>query len=266
MKKLLIAVSALTLAAPASAQLAAPNDAGVTFAHVHLNVADVEVHKQLWSEQFGGEVIQKGPLTTVKFPGFFIILTEREPTGGSQGTALDHFGFKVRDIDAAHERWRAAGYEIQAEFTGVEGARNSYLLGPDGVRFELQEDRGLSQEIIGYHVHFLSTDFESLLDWYVDVVGAVRQARGRLETAADVPGMNLSFQTCRAECVPTRGRAIDHIGFEVDDLDAFAEVLAAKGVELEFPPRYIESIGLKITFFTDPSGVRVELTEGLDLY
>ena len=38
------------------------------------------------------------------------------------------------------------------------------------------------------------------------------------------------------------------------------------GVELEFPPRYIESIALKIAFFTDPSGVRVELTEGLDLY
>ncbi len=118
----------------------------------------------------------------------------------------------------------------------------------------------------GYHTHFWSGQYRELMDWYVDTFGATPRQRGSIETTADVPGMNLSFANCRSECVPTRGRAIDHIGFEVDDLDAFAEMLEARGVELEFPPRYIESIALKIAFFTDPSGVRVELTEGLDLY
>lgn len=266
MRRVLFAAAALSIAVPGHAQLAVPNGAGVTFAHVHLNVADVELHNQIWVEHFDGELVQKGPLNTIKFPGFFLILTAREPTGGSQGTAMDHFGFKVRDIEAMHASWRAAGYEVQAEFTGAEGFPNSYLVAPDGVRFELQEDRTMSRDVIGYHVHFWNSDFEDLLDWYVDTFAAVRRQRGSIASTADVPGMNMSFANCGTECEATRGRAIDHIGFEVDDLDAFAEMLTARGVDLEFPPRYIESIELKIAFFTDPSGVRVELTEGLDLY
>jgi catechol 2,3-dioxygenase-like lactoylglutathione lyase family enzyme len=266
MRVSLIAMAALVLAGPATAQLASPNAAGVTFAHVHLNVVDIELHKRLWVDHFDGVVVEKGPLTTIKFPNFFLILTEREATGPSQGTVTDHFGFKVRDLDAIHEAWRAAGYEVQGEFTGAEGFRNSYLLAPDGVRFELQEDASQSEKAVGYHVHFWTTEFRELWEWYADVFSAVPRQRGRIETTADVPGMNLSFATCRAECGPTRGRAIDHIGFEVDDLDAFAQMLEARGIELEFAPRYIESIALKIAFFTDPSGVRVELTEGLDEY
>ncbi len=257
---------ALIIALPVQAQLAAPNAAGVTFGHVHLNVADIELHKRIWVEHFDGILVQKGPLTTVKLPGFLLVLTERESTGSSQGTVMDHFGFKVRDIEAVHAAWREAGFEVQSEFTGAEGFANSYLLAPDGVRLELQEDPSLPESVIGYHIHFWTDDFRDLLDWYVDTFSAVKRKRGTIETTADVPGMNMSFARCRTECAPTQGRAIDHIGFEVDDLDAFAKVLGQRGVELEFPPRSIESIGLKIAFFTDPSGVRVELTEGLDLY
>ena len=95
---------------------------------------------------------------------------------------------------------------------------------------------------------------------------AVEVGQGRIQTTADVPGMNLSFQTCPEECAPTQGRAIDHVGFEVDDLGAFAERLEARGVEFQVEPRYVDSIELTIAFFTDPSGVRIELTEGFDEY
>ena len=44
MKSLLIA-SALLIAQPAFAQLAPFNEAGVTFGHVHLTVADPKVHR-----------------------------------------------------------------------------------------------------------------------------------------------------------------------------------------------------------------------------
>ena len=40
----------------------------------------------------------------------------------------------------------------------------------------------------------------------------------------------------------------------------------AKGIEFEVPYREIEALGLAIAFFTDPSGVRIELTEGLDAF
>jgi catechol 2,3-dioxygenase-like lactoylglutathione lyase family enzyme len=252
--------------APVRAQLAPPNDAGLTFAHVHLNVADIEVHKRLWVEHFGGVVAEKGSLSTVKLPNMLIVFTERAPSGPSQGTAMDHFGFKVRDIEPVLARWRAAGLEVQSEFTGAEGHPNAYLLAPDGVRFELQEDPTMTLETIGYHIHYWSRDFESLMAWYADVFGATVRQRGTIRTTADVPGMNLSFANCPNECAPTVGRAIDHVGFEIDDLEAFAARLQARGIEFQVAPRYIESIGLTIAFLTDPAGVRIELTEGFDEY
>jgi len=266
MRLLLTAALALLLASPARAQLAAPNELGVTFAHVHLNVADVEAHKRLWSEHFGGVVVQKGPLATVKLPNMLIVLTQREASGPSQGTVMDHFGFKVPNTAAVVARWRAAGLEVQSEFTGSEGFPNAYLLAPDGVRVELQEDPELRVPAIGYHIHYWTPQYQELMAWYAETFGAVIKPRGTIQTAADVPGMNLSFADCRATCEPTVNRAIDHVGFEIDGLAAFAERLKAQGVEFQVEPRYIESIELTIAFFTDPSGVRIELTEGFDEY
>lgn len=256
----------LLVAAPGSGQLAPFDDDGLTFGHVHLNVTDVERHREIWEGIFGGETVERGFLTTFKFPDMLLVLSEREPEAPSQETVMDHFGFKVRDLDVMLERWRDAGYEVQAEFTGAEGFPNAYLVAPDGVRFELQEDPELEEEVVGYHVHWFTSDYEEILDWYVDVFGAERYQRGSIETTANVPGQNLSFNDSDSERRPSRGAAIDHIGFELDDLEAFARELEARGIELEVPPREVESLGLKIAFLTDPSGVYIELTEGFDEY
>jgi catechol 2,3-dioxygenase-like lactoylglutathione lyase family enzyme len=155
---------------------------------------------------------------------------------------------------------------VQSEFTGAEGFPNAYLLAPDGVRVELQEDPELPVKAVGYHIHYWTPQLEELMAWYAEVFGAEIRPRGTIQTAADVPGMNLSFQTCRGECVATQGRAIDHVGFEIDDIEAFAERLKGMGVEFQLEPRHIASIELTIAFFVDPAGVRIELTEGFDEY
>ena len=90
--------------------------------------------------------------------------------------------------------------------------------------------------------------------------------RGTIETTAWAPGQNLSFAGTRTERVATRGRAIDHIGFEVEDLESFCDMLEARGIVFDVPYREILSIELKIAFLTDPSGVYIELTEGYDKY
>lgn len=53
MRRLITAVCFLVVSSPLSAQLAAPNAQGISFAHVHLNVVDIGVHTALWTEQFG---------------------------------------------------------------------------------------------------------------------------------------------------------------------------------------------------------------------
>jgi catechol 2,3-dioxygenase-like lactoylglutathione lyase family enzyme len=81
-----------------------------------------------------------------------------------------------------------------------------------------------------------------------------------------VPGTNLSFGNASAPRQPTLGTAIDHIGFEIENLREFCQQLEAKGIQFEVPYREIEALGLAIAFFTDPGGVRIELTEGLDAH
>ncbi|MEZ5288297.1 MAG: VOC family protein [Vicinamibacterales bacterium] len=262
----LVAVLALALAVPALAQLSPPNAAGITYGHVHLNVSDLEVHKRLFVETFGGVFVDKGPLAAVKFPNMLIALTPRAPTGPSQGTVVDHFGFRVRSMASMLSALKAAGYEVQSEFTGAEGFPNAYVLGPDGLRIEMREDTTLDVPAVPNHVHLWTPEFESLLDWYVDTFSLTRRARGRIKTTADAGTMNLSFQTSRTPVVGTKGRVIDHIGFEVDDLAAFCKQLEARGIRFDVPFREVPAIGLKIAFFTDPSGAYIELTEGYDKY
>lgn len=265
MKRFLFPLLTITLlwASQSSGQLAVPTAEGLTYGHVHLNVSDVELHQRLWVEHFGAEVVQKGPLTALKFPNMIILLRGNAPTMGSRETVMDHFGFKVRNIETFLAKWRAAGYEVESEFLGSEGQKNAYVMMPDDVYVELQEDQSLHVEMMGYHIHYFTTQYEDLLKWYTDVFELEIRPRGRIETTTNVPGMNLSFGNSRTERAGTQGAAIDHVGFEVADLDAFAARLAAKGIELDAPVREIEAIGLKIAFLTDPQGVYIELTEGL---
>ena len=105
-----------------------------------------------------------------------------------------------------------------------------------------------------------------LRDWYVDTFSLVPRPRGKIAIAADAPGMNLSFASAEKPLAGTRGRSIDHIGFEVNDLAAFVKQLEAKGIKFDVAYREVPAIGLKIAYITDPSGVYIELTEGYDEY
>jgi predicted enzyme related to lactoylglutathione lyase len=256
----------LTLIAPVHAQLSQPNAAGVTFGHVHLNVSDIDAHKKLFVNAFGGTLVQKGALTAVKFPNMLIALRKTTSAGASQGSVVDHFGFKVRDIASMRSELEALGYTVQSEFKGVEGFPNAYVEGPDGLRLEMQQDTTLASKAVPNHVHFFTSDYVKLLDWYVDVFALAQKNRGRMKTTADAGAVNLSFTSSSKAVVGTKGRTIDHIGFEVTNLCAFIKQLEGRGIKLDTPMREMSSLGLKVGFLTDPTGTYIELTEGLAAY
>jgi catechol 2,3-dioxygenase-like lactoylglutathione lyase family enzyme len=139
-------------------------------------------------------------------------------------------------------------------------------MGPDETRIELQEDKALPVKASAYHIHFLTPDFVKLLDWYVETFSLEPRKRGTIETTADAPGMNLSFATSKTPTVGTKGRTIDHIGFEVQNLEAFCKKLEARGIKFDVPFREVPAVGLKVAFITDPTGVYIELTEGYAQY
>ena len=266
MKFLYAVLLAGLLAAPGQAQIMPYNANGITFGHVHMNVGDMEAQKKMYVEQFGGVVLQKGTATVVKFPSLLIFLSNRKPTGSSEGAVMDHVGFKVKDLTAQLARWRQAGFRVGREFIGTEGFPNAYVFGPEDVKLELQEDKTLTQNVIGYHVHWYTPEFTKLLDWYADLFSLEKRQRGKIPTTAQAPGMNLTFETSMTPVVPTKGRGVDHIGFEVKNLEAFCKKLEARGIKFDVPLRDMPALGVKIAFFTDPWGTYIELTEGLDKY
>ena len=263
--KLLFAIP--VLASVAMAQLLPFNDAGVTMGHVHLNVKDVEVQKKFWIEHFDATPLKKEGLPGVKVPGMLILFSQRPSSGPSEGTIMEHFGFKVRNIQEELKKFRDEGFVVQREFKGVEGFPNAYVLGLDEMRFEMQEDTTLPVRAVVNHIHFISKDADSLIAWYVANFGGHPRKRGSLDTV-DISTMNLSFNRVKPETpiVGTKGRAIDHIGFEVTNLEAFCKQLEAKGIKLDVPYRKIPDLGIAVAFLTEPQGTYIELTEGLTAY
>lgn len=267
MKTLSLGVATALLIVPVClrAQLAPPNAAGLSFNHLHLSVADVELHKRLWSDLLDGEVVERSGYVAIAVPGTLIFLTDRAPTGPSLGTAVNHVGFKVRDLEAVLTKWRGLGYDVDAEFMGGEGFPQAYVTMPNGTRVELTGDAALARASEMHHVHFYSQDPEEHLSWWLRILDGSRRTRGTIETTVDVPGSNLSFAQAD-EVAPTQGTAVDHVGFEVEDIHAFAEMLRGKGVEFQVEPFHVESLGIWVGFFVDPAGARIEISQGLDQF
>ena len=82
--------------------------------------------------------------------------------------------------------------------------------------------------------------------------------------AADLGGVNLTFSTADRMLSPTKGRALNHIGFEVDGLEALCQKLEAEGLTFASPYEWIPARSIAHATLIDPWGAQIEFTEGLD--
>ena len=105
----------LALAPLALAQLPAPNAAGVSMGHLHLNVKDVEAAKSFFVDQLGATPVKLGNNDVMKFPGALIFLRKADPTGGSDGSVVGHIGFLVRELDPYLAKWKANSVKILSQ-------------------------------------------------------------------------------------------------------------------------------------------------------
>ena len=242
---------------PVRAQLPAPNAAGVSAGHMHLMVRDPAAHKKIWVDVFGAQVVKSGSLELLKLPGIFLVLGQAERAEGSIGSTLDHFAFRVRDLAATSAKLKAAGIPLTRD-----DDKEVVAIFPDKVKVEFYTAPTLSIPIEHFHVHFYAADTDALRAWYAKHFGAATPTATNAN-AMGVPGMSFSFRKTDAAQAATKGRSLDHIGFEVKDLEAFCRKLAADRVTFESPFRDVPGIGLKTAFVIDPAGTRIELTEGL---
>jgi catechol 2,3-dioxygenase-like lactoylglutathione lyase family enzyme len=239
------------------AQLAAPGASGVVMGHLHLTVKDLDAQKKFWGA-LGGTPVQNGALALIQLPGTFVMLRQAAPTGGTVGSTINHVGFLVKDIAPWIAKWQTAEMtmEPQARPTQV------YLIGPDDVRVEILEDKTIDAPLKMHHLHFYTASPLEAQAWYAKTFGAVPGKRGQFD-AADLPGVNLTFAKAETPTVGTKGRSLDHIGFEVKNLEAFCRKLEADGLKLDRPFTRLPNSTTAIAFLTDPWGTYIELTENL---
>ena len=247
----------LLSAAPLRAQLPPPNAAGVSAGHMHMMVRDPDAHKKIWVDVLGAQVVNAGSLELLKLPGIFLILAKAEPAEGSEGSTVDHFAFRAKDLPAVKAKLAAAGVSIARD-----DPAEIVAIFPDKVKVEFYAAPTLSVPLEHFHVHFYAVDPDALRAWYVKHFGAAMPTATNAN-AAGVPGITFSFRKTEKPQAATKGRSLDHIGFEVKGLEAFCKKLEADGVTFESPVRDVPRIGLKVAFLVDPAGTRIELTEGL---
>jgi catechol 2,3-dioxygenase-like lactoylglutathione lyase family enzyme len=248
----------------ALAQPAPPNADGVTMGHLHLNSADVAANKKIFVGMGGtANDVPGAPLQYVRFPGVVVILNlpsgAPPPSGPTEGTVVNHVGFLVPNVQDAVAKWKAAGVPVLPGNNGR--ADQAFVVTADGLRVEILEDKNQTAPIVFHHVHFFvpQAAIPDIQAWYVKNFGARAGMRGQNQ-ADDVPGANLTFSKTDAPTVPTKGHILDHIGFDVTDIEATAKRLQANGVALD---RGIETLpnGVKLLFVHDPWGTNIEVNQ-----
>lgn len=252
----------LLSSAIAFAQLSPPNEVGVAMGHLHMNVKDLAQAKKFWVDGIGAAPAGKlGNNEVYRMVDAKILVRQMDgPLAGSAGSAVDHLGFKVKNLKTALDRLKAAGFPV---IEIKPGATQAFVATPEGVRVELSEDPAMKTAVAHHHIHFATQSVDAMKVWYVNTFGAIGGKRGRFE-AADIPGGNLSFNPSDKPLAPTKGRSLDHIGFEVKNLEAFTKKLQGRGLVFDVPYRNMPQLGIALAFLTDPFGTYIELTEGLN--
>ena len=160
--------------------------------------------------------------------------------------------------------WKAAGVRILEDIREVEGLfKLAFIEDPWGTKIEVVEDH----EWLGFHhIHLRSDDPGTTLAWYEDLFGGISdEMKGRLPGLRYNTGLWLLAGLQRDGALEaTAGRSVDHLGWEVENLDAYIAMLESKGIELESGPRELTNAAgqeLKIAFVVSPEGVRIEIVE-----
>lgn len=259
----LFCLSMLT-AGTAAAQPAPFNEIGVTMGHWHIVSKDVDANKKIFLAM-GGKLFMPAGNPVIMFPGVYINLNlnDEKGDGATVGSVVNHVGFIVDDVQRRVAQWKAAGVAV------LPGNNNrldqAFVVTPDGVRIEILEDKMQPMPIRHEHVHLSlpEADIAKAQAWYAKTFGGQTGTRNNAPVV-NLPGAQLRFVATDTKQAATRGRVLDHIGFDVKDHAAFVTRLQAAGIKLDEPPRTTAS-GNLVTYITDPWGTRVEIVQRASL-
>ena len=156
-----------------------PSLAGAAdYHHVHLTASNIEEAAQWYITHMGCQALSFRN-DACRFGATQVNFLAREPTGGSQGSGLDHFGISFPDLAAKMDELEAAGIAVTMPLRDIPGLfKVGFVEDPWGTRIEVVED----PEYLGFHhVHLSSADPDAALQWYQEVFGGERRSlKGQL--------------------------------------------------------------------------------------
>ena len=119
-----------------------------------------------------------------------------------------------------------------------------------------------------HHAHIICKDLEQMINFFTDVLNARLISRLKFGTAEgasiDVQGITVNLRVPRADEIMAADASetrygFDHIGLEVEDVDAAFNDLARRGYNFFMPPTDIPN--LRIAFFKGPEDITIELVQ-----
>jgi catechol 2,3-dioxygenase-like lactoylglutathione lyase family enzyme len=121
-----------------------------------------------------------------------------------------------------------------------------------------------------HHIHLICKDLEPMINFFCEVLGAKLVARQKFGTAdgasLDLRGTTINLRVKREdeEMIGDASQAsfgYDHIGLEVENLEAAYKDLTDRGYTFFIPPK--DTTNLRIAFFKGPENITVELVQPL---
>jgi catechol 2,3-dioxygenase-like lactoylglutathione lyase family enzyme len=258
-------VAALALIAfPAMARAA-------DYHHVHITGASPSEGVRWYTRHLDCEPVADRP-DAADCDGVELIFMVQPTMGSTQGTSVNHIGFSYPDLTAKMAELeevgvRGSGVRLQRFPDGstvrdVPGLfKLGFIFDPWGTRIEMVEDA----DTLGFHhIHLSATDPAATLAWYQDVFGGEpARLKGRLDGLRFGDVWVLAMEHGAGMPATTRGRALDHIGFVVSDLDVAAADMRRKGIVFQEEPAVPEGgrTSAKRAFLVGPDNIRLAVVE-----
>jgi catechol 2,3-dioxygenase-like lactoylglutathione lyase family enzyme len=286
-------------ASPASPSPAPPTPALAHFHHVHLNSTDPSAAITFYTSKLESEKRRfLGAVDAVWSHNVWLLFTKVSAAPKSEITSgLWHIGWGGgEDMKETYQKQVTSGTTFQTPLTDIsdqcdgKGGNGRFLFAyvdaPDHALIELNT----TPAHVTYfdHVHVLSADPIAAGDWYMKEFGLTR--RGTTPPSREVryrcgrqtgPAVGLLIDDVSFVIYPvgnaqaafsdawkgrdslesSRGHAIDHIGFSVDNLEQTLERLKKDGVKVTEEPRSAFNGRIKYAFIEGPDHVRIEVVE-----
>jgi catechol 2,3-dioxygenase-like lactoylglutathione lyase family enzyme len=256
-----IAIAALVVAGALASGRAVARQATILpiVDHIHLNVPDQAKGVEWYQKAFGGTTLTEAP-DRLMFGDTRLIFLKNDKGQPSAGSALDHVGFSVPDLDAKLKELEAAGAKIVNPARDVPGLfKLAFVDDPWGTRLEVVQD---AEKLGLHHVHLRGPDPAAILAWYKEKFG------GDPATLKDrIDGLKYSgvwIVVQRGDAVPSEGHAVDHIGFRTNDLAAKTTELKGQGVKFITEPRPLKlasGVMVNFAYLEGPAGAKIELVQ-----